>query len=253
MPVTRKRTMIKRVLAALAISGGLALAAPAAQALAAPVASATVPAVLAAPVVHVTPHVAKAYFSWGAVTGAAAYELRVLPAGGGATTRYDHVMSARSVTVALHPGRYVASVRAGRSFPDVHGHWSLAHYLTVKAPASSSLAARALAWAYLQAGKWYVYGGAGPSTFDCSGLVMAAYGNADGIWLPHNTGMMLRSGKLARTGSPQPGDLAFYGTGHVELYVRAGVTFGAHHSGTRIGFTYYAGSSWRPTAFYRVA
>lgn len=208
---------------------------------------------LAAPVLHVTPHVSKAYFSWAAVIGASVYELKVSPAGSGATTRYDHVTSARGITVALHPGRYVASVRAGRSFSDVHGHWALARYFTVAAPAPvySSLAAKALAWAYLQQGKWYAWGGTGPSTFDCSGLVMMAYEHA-GIQLPRTTYEMLASSRLHRTYSPQPGDLAFYGSGHVELYVRAGVTFGAHQSGERIGLAYYSGS-WQPTMFFRVA
>jgi cell wall-associated NlpC family hydrolase len=114
--------------------------------------------------------------------------------------------------------------------------------------AVTSTASRALAWAWTQAGKWYQWGGAGPSAYDCSGLVMAAYEHA-GISLPHNTGMMLSSGKLARTWSPRPGDLVFfYGGSHVELYVNSGHTFGAHHTGTRIS---EVGMGPSP-AFYRV-
>jgi len=256
--------MTRRLLTVFALTAGLAVI-PAAQALAAPSApvateavlmpatTVTYPAVLPAPVVHVTPAVSKATVSWAAVAGAAVYEVRVSPAGNGATTRYDHVTSAHFVTMALHSGRYVVNVRAGRSASDIHGHWSASRYFTVAAPAPvySSAAAKALAWAYLQAGKWYAWGGTGPSTFDCSGLVMTAYEHA-GIQLPRTTYQMLASWHLHRTYSPQAGDLAFYGSGHVELYVRAGVTFGAHQTGQRIGFTYYANSSWKPTAFYRV-
>jgi len=262
------RAVTRRLLTVLALAAGLAIV-PAAQALAAPIAPAatavqpeavlmpgttvTYPAVLSAPVLHVTPAVSKATVSWGAVAGAAVYEVRVSPAGSGAVTRYDHVTSARFVTMALHSGRYVVNARAGRSASDIHGHWSASRYFTVAAPAPvySSAAAKALAWAYLQRGKWYAWGGTGPSTFDCSGLVMMAYEHA-GIQLPRTTYGMLASWHLHRTYSPQPGDLAFYGSGHVELYVRPGVTFGAHQTGERIGLTYYGGSSWKPTAFYRV-
>lgn len=91
----------------------------------------------------------------------------------------------------------------------------------------------AMRWAESQAGKTYVYGAAGPSHYDCSGLVMRAYAHA-GISLPHNTGAMLGSGKLIRTSHPHWGDLAFFGTGHVELFdywIRGGFeSFGAHSS-----------------------
>jgi cell wall-associated NlpC family hydrolase len=119
---------------------------------------------------------------------------------------------------------------------------------TVTAAYASTAASRALAWARTQAGKWYAWGGTGPSSYDCSGLVMMAYRHA-GISLPRTTYAMQASWHLRRTYHPQPGDLAFYGSGHVELYVRPGVTFGAHRSGTRIGNTYY-NSYWHPTAFY---
>lgn len=250
--------MIKKTLSALgalAVSGGLALAVPATQAMAAP-APAAMPAslsVLPAPsALRAAPAPHHARLSWGAVAGAAVYELRVSPAGGGAASRVDHVTSALRMTVSLVPGRYAFTVRAGRSWRDVHGHWAAGRYFTVPRSASSSLAGRALAWAYGQAGKPYVYGAAGPSSYDCSGLVMAAYAHADGIGLPRTTGEMLASGKLVRTASPAAGDLAFFGTGHVELFVRPGFTFGAHHSGTVIGLRAY-NSYWHPTAFYRVA
>ncbi|HEX7993437.1 MAG TPA: NlpC/P60 family protein [Streptosporangiaceae bacterium] len=108
---------------------------------------------------------------------------------------------------------------------------------------------RAYRWAARQKGHPYVYGGTGPG-FDCSGLVMEAYRHA-GIRLPRTTSGMLASRKLVRVIHPRMGDLAFYGTGHVELFRRWGYTFGAHDSGTRVGLIHY-GYGWRPTAFYRV-
>lgn len=117
--------------------------------------------------------------------------------------------------------------------------------------APNSYGNRALNWAEGNAlGHWYLWGGTGPS-YDCSGLVMVAYEH-EGIYLPHNTVAMLNSGHLVRTYSPQRGDLAFYGTGHVEFVtVLYHTTFGAHDSGSRIGWIHY-GFGWQPTAFYRV-
>lgn len=109
-------------------------------------------------------------------------------------------------------------------------------------------------WARAQAGHAYVYGGTGPG-FDCSGLVMEAYRHA-GISLPRTTFAMLAdvaSGKLI----PEPlsrarkGDPVFYGSGHVELFVRRGHTFGAHDSSKPVGWIAY-GFSWVPTMAFRV-
>ena len=113
---------------------------------------------------------------------------------------------------------------------------------------------RYLAYKYATAqhGKWYCFGGAGPSCYDCSGLVYAAYRHAH-LALGRSTYDMLRSGRLIRISHAQarPGDIAFYGTGHVELFDHADITFGAHGSGSRIGWLQY-NQYWRPTAFYRV-
>ncbi len=104
-------------------------------------------------------------------------------------------------------------------------------------------------WAERQAGHPYVYGGTGPG-FDCSGLVMMAYRHA-GIRLPRTTSQMLASSKLVRVYHPRMGDLAFYGSGHVELFRKWGYTFGAHDFELPVGLIHY-GFDWRPTAFYRV-
>ncbi len=110
---------------------------------------------------------------------------------------------------------------------------------------------RAMNYALHQAGKWYCWGGTGPSCYDCSGLVYMAYGHI-GISLPRTTYGMLASPKLVRVYHPMRGDLAFFGSGHVELMTdMPGVTFGAHDSGSRIGHIRWGGS-FTPSAFYRV-
>jgi cell wall-associated NlpC family hydrolase len=120
------------------------------------------------------------------------------------------------------------------------------------APSAAALPTRirALDWAKSQYGKPYQFGGTGPYGFDCSGLVMQAYRHA-GITLPRTTYGMLGSRHLIRVRSPEKGDLAFYGSGHVELYAHADFTYGAHSSGERIGWVQF-GPWWHPTAYYRV-
>jgi len=103
-----------------------------------------------------------------------------------------------------------------------------------------------------QRGCWYVWGGTGPchDGYDCSGLVMMAYRHA-GVYLPRTTYEMLGSRQLVRVYHPRKGDLAFYGSGHVELYDRSGYTLGAHDSGSPVSVIHYD-QWWHPTEYFRV-
>lgn len=121
---------------------------------------------------------------------------------------------------------------------------------TAPALTSSQRDYAAYRWALTQAGKWYRYGGTGPSTYDCSGLAYAAY-LREGHPIPRTTYGMLGSSKLYRVSTPRPGDLAFFGYGHVEFYAGGHTTFGAHHTGTRISYRTWS-AYYHPTAFYRV-
>lgn len=122
--------------------------------------------------------------------------------------------------------------------------------------AGSSLGAELLAKAETQAGVPYVYGGDTPSGFDCSGLIYWAAQQIGLTGMPRDTYEMLgqgvSSGVLVPVTSPEPGDLAFFGTGHVELYVSSGRFFGAQQPGTVVGFHDY-GTGYVPTAYYRAA
>jgi hypothetical protein len=83
---------------------------------------------------------------------------------------------------------------------------------------------------------------------------MAAFGHGAGIWLPHSTYAMLGSRHLHRIALSQArrGDLMFYGSGHVEINtIWYHQTFGAHHSGQRVGWRKWS-PWWHPTAAYRV-
>lgn len=119
-------------------------------------------------------------------------------------------------------------------------------------PASAATKPRlvALRWAESQAGKWYCFGGTG-GCFDCSGLVMEAYARA-GIRIPRTTYGMLASSKLRQIPASwrKRGDLAFYGSGHVELVTARG-TFGAAAPGTQVGW-HHPSAWWHPTMYFRV-
>jgi peptidoglycan DL-endopeptidase CwlO len=114
----------------------------------------------------------------------------------------------------------------------------------------------ALDWAERSAtGCWYSYGGSSCSRgYDCSGLVMKAFGHAAGIWLPHSTYAMLGNPHLhwIPLSQARRGDLMFYGSGHVEFNtIWYHQTFGAHNRGQRVGYITW-GAWWYPTAAYRV-
>jgi hypothetical protein len=101
-----------------------------------------------------------------------------------------------------------------------------------------------------QRGTRYVWGGASPSGFDCSGLVMWAYGRA-GMRLPHSTYSLVRIGRRVRLGAMLPGDLVFMdGDGHVGIYVGHGAVVHAPHSGDVVRLARVSG--WRLTAIRRI-
>jgi cell wall-associated NlpC family hydrolase len=117
---------------------------------------------------------------------------------------------------------------------------------------SAQLEASAWNYAMHQRGKPYEWGGTGPYGFDCSGLVYAAYRSA-GVNLPRTTYGMLASPHLVRITKAQarPGDLAFYGSGHVELYDHGNWTYGAADTGTLIGF-HLMNPWWHATMYFAV-
>jgi cell wall-associated NlpC family hydrolase len=100
-------------------------------------------------------------------------------------------------------------------------------------PKPPTLAERVVQLARKQLGVPYVWGGASPSGFDCSGLVMWVYGRV-GVSLPHNAAALFAVGRPVH-GNPQPGDLVFFsGLGHVGLYVGNGQFIHAPQSGRSV-------------------
>jgi peptidoglycan DL-endopeptidase CwlO len=91
-----------------------------------------------------------------------------------------------------------------------------------------SLGEQALRFALTKIGDPYVWGGAGPDDFDCSGLVMWAYEQV-GIQLDHFTGDQWNEGEHISRSQLQPGDLVFFfaDISHVGLYVGNGMMLDA--------------------------
>ncbi|MFC7494765.1 MULTISPECIES: C40 family peptidase [unclassified Nocardioides] len=100
---------------------------------------------------------------------------------------------------------------------------------------ASGRAAAAIAYAMSQVGDSYVYGAAGPSAFDCSGLTMMAWGQA-GVGLPHSSSAQYGSGPHISMSDLQPGDLVFYYSpiSHVGMYIGNGMIVHAANPGTGV-------------------
>ncbi|SCE86897.1 NlpC/P60 family protein [Micromonospora mirobrigensis] len=90
-------------------------------------------------------------------------------------------------------------------------------------------------FACAQIGKPYVWGTEGPNTFDCSGLVLAAWAQA-GVSLPHNARQQRQVTARVSRADLRPGDLVFYYSDlhHVGMYVGNGWVVHASQAGVPI-------------------
>jgi peptidoglycan DL-endopeptidase CwlO len=99
-------------------------------------------------------------------------------------------------------------------------------------PEATNVETHALRAALTQTGKPYLWGAAGPDSFDCSGLIVWAYAQ-EGISLPHYTGSLWNDGQHISRDNLEPGDLIFFDAdiSHVGIYLGNGVMVDAPHSG----------------------
>lgn len=107
----------------------------------------------------------------------------------------------------------------------------------------SSVQAAAVSYAESQIGTPYVYGGASPKTgFDCSGLVLWAYGLA-GVVVPRVANDQWHDEPHVGLNQLVPGDLVFFGSGagssdsyaeHVGIYVGDSAMVDAPHTGADV-------------------
>jgi peptidoglycan DL-endopeptidase CwlO len=136
----------------------------------------------------------------------------------------------RTLLATLNSAQQYAYQRAAN--PSVSGSTVAKMKLT---QATSSGARRAVQFALDQVGKPYVFGAAGPSSFDCSGLTMAAW-QAGGVSLPHSAADQYNYGHHVSRDELAPGDLIFFyqPIGHVTIYIGDGMMVSAPTEGENV-------------------
>jgi cell wall-associated NlpC family hydrolase len=99
----------------------------------------------------------------------------------------------------------------------------------------SGRAGIALRYAMNQIGDNYVFGAAGPTRWDCSGLTMRAFQSA-GVSLPHSSRAQFNRGKSVARSVLKPGDLIFFGRpiSHVGIYLGGSKMVHAPRPGARV-------------------
>lgn len=150
-----------------------------------------------------------------------------------AYAQWQHAAQAWVTQIERGPG-----TACGGSGLTVSGSASLPPDFTL--PLGTSPAAIvAVTFALAQLGKPYVFGAAGPTAYDCSGLTMTAWAAA-GVLLPHYTVAQAELGTpVADVSLLRPGDLVFIpgsdGTmqapGHVGMYIGGGLIIEAPQTG----------------------
>jgi cell wall-associated NlpC family hydrolase len=96
---------------------------------------------------------------------------------------------------------------------------------------TTTQAQKAIAFAYAQLGKPYVWGATGPGSYDCSGLVQAAWAAA-GVAIPRTTYEQWAALPHVPMSAIQPGDLIFFdGEGHVSIYAGGNMIIDAPQPG----------------------
>ena len=99
---------------------------------------------------------------------------------------------------------------------------------------TSTQAGKAVAFTYAQLGKPYQWGATGPGSYDCSGLVQAAWAAA-GVNIPRDTYQQWAALPHIATSAIEPGDLLYYdGVGHVAMYVGGGYIIDAPQTGMNV-------------------
>lgn len=100
---------------------------------------------------------------------------------------------------------------------------------------SSSVGGSVVDVALRYVGVPYVWGGASPSGFDCSGLVQYSYAQV-GVSLPHSSRAQYNVGVAVARSDLQPGDLVFFGSPihHVGIYVGGGNMVHAPYTGANV-------------------
>ncbi len=102
-------------------------------------------------------------------------------------------------------------------------------------------------------GKPYVWGGASPEGFDCSGLVQYSYGRA-GIRVPRTAAEQRAASKPLDVSRLKPGDLLFFDTthrySHVGIYLGKGRFIHAPSHGKTVSVSNLSNPYWQAALSY---
>lgn len=152
--------------------------------------------------------------------------------------------TARAATSAIQLGLGGVTDAAGRGLEGP----TAANQQLPNVPAPNPVAAAAVAAAATRVGMPYVWGATGPTSFDCSGLLLWAYAQA-GVPLPRTSRQQYAGLPRIPLSELAPGDLVFYATdvtqpttiSHVSMYVGNGLSVYAPRTGSfvKIGPTGY--------------
>jgi peptidoglycan DL-endopeptidase CwlO len=153
-----------------------------------------------------------------------------------AQARESSLQAARQAALAAQAA--AAAERATAAAGSTPGGSAQAPSWAWSSGASATQGDIAANWALTQLGKPYLWGGAGPDSFDCSGLTMMAWARA-GVQLLHYTGYQWEEGPHVPLNQLQRGDLLFYATNtsdpgtihHVAIYIGNGMMVNAPHTG----------------------
>jgi len=149
--------------------------------------------------------------------------------------------TARQAALAAAAARATAAAAAAASAGGSPQGPSQAPSWAYGSGASTTQGDVAANWALSQLGKPYQWGGAGPDTFDCSGLTMQAWAHA-GVQLLHYTGYQWEEGPHVSLNDLQRGDLLFFATDtadpatihHVGIYIGNGMMVDAPYTGVDV-------------------
>lgn len=117
-------------------------------------------------------------------------------------------------------------------------------HTSISIGSASGSAGAAVNYAAAQLGKPYVFGGTGPSGYDCSGLTMMSW-RAAGVDIPRTVPDQYNGIRHVTKSDLQPGDLVFFlNLDHVGIYVGGGRFIHAPHTGTDVQYASMSNPYW---------